>query len=86
MQTVIARFHHPSRDLEEIEDELRANGAPDAHITGYLVGMTFETDSRKEAAEAARRVLDHSSATRIKVIKRESGRPPRPLADEPTYA
>jgi hypothetical protein len=84
MQTVIARFHHPSRDLEKIEDELRANGAPDAHITGYVVAITFETDSHKEAAKAARRALDRTSATRIKVIKRESGR--RPSADEPIHA
>jgi hypothetical protein len=73
MQTVVARFHHWTRDLKEIEDELRTNGAPDAHITGYVVVMTFETDSHKEAAERARRILDRSGATRIKVIKRESG-------------
>jgi hypothetical protein len=73
MQTVVARFHHLSRDLEEIEDMLGASGAPDAHITGYLVAMTFDdAESHKEAAHAARRALDGIGATRIKVIKRES--------------
>lgn len=72
MQTVVARFHHLSRDLEEIEAELRANGAPDTHITGYVVAMTFDSESHKEAADAARRALDSIGATRIKVIKRES--------------
>ncbi|MBV8258784.1 MAG: hypothetical protein JO073_13300 [Actinobacteria bacterium] len=70
MQTVVARFHHLSRDLEEIEDELRANGAPDAQITGYVVAMTFDTDSHKKAAADARRALDGMGATRIKIIKR----------------
>jgi hypothetical protein len=72
MQTVVARFHHVSRDLSEIEAELRAHGAPDAHITGYVVAMTFDTESHKEAAADARRALDGIGATRIKVIKRES--------------
>jgi len=72
MQTVVARFHHLGRDLEELEDMLRANGAPDARITGYLVAMTFDTESHKEAAHAGRRALDSIGATRIKVIKRES--------------
>lgn len=72
MHTVVARFHHFSRDLEEIEDKLRASGAPDAHITGYLVAMTFDGESHKEAAHSARRALDGIGATRIKVIKRES--------------
>jgi hypothetical protein len=72
MQTVVARFHHLSRDLGELEDELRANGAPDAQITGYVVAMTFDSGSHKEAAEAGRRALDGIGATRIKVIKRES--------------
>jgi hypothetical protein len=34
--------------------------------------MTFDGDSHKEAADAARRALDGIGATRIKVIKRES--------------
>jgi hypothetical protein len=72
MQTVVARFHHASRDLEELEDGLRANGAPDAQITGYLVAMAFESESHKEAADAPRRALDGIGASRIKVIKRES--------------
>jgi len=71
MQTVVARFHHLSRDLEEIEDKLRASGVPDTHITGYVVAMTFDSESHKEAAHAARRALDGIGATRIKVIKRE---------------
>jgi hypothetical protein len=78
MQTVVARFHHLTRDLEEIEDELHANGAPAAHITGFLVAMTFETGSHRDAAKEARRALDRIGATRIKVIKRESARPPAP--------
>jgi len=86
MHTVIARFHHVTRDPAKIEDTLRANGAPDAHVTGYVVAMTFETDSHKEAAEAARRVLDRSGATRIKVVKRESGPAASSALDEFIHA
>jgi hypothetical protein len=68
MHTVVARFHHVTRDSDEIEDTLRVNGAPDAHLTAYVVAMTFDTDSHKDAAKAAR---DRSGATCIKVVKRE---------------
>lgn len=70
MQTVVARFHHESRDLAKLEEELQALGAEDAHITGYVVAMTFDAESHADAAKAARRALDRIGATRLKIIKR----------------
>lgn len=71
MQTVVARFHHQSRDLSEIEQRLLAKGARDAAVTGYVVALTFDADSHPEAADEARRVLDAAGATGIKIIKRK---------------
>jgi hypothetical protein len=67
--TVIARFHHLSRDLDQLESNLVGAGAEDAHITGYTVALTFPAGSQERAAEAARRVLDRIGATRIKITK-----------------
>ena len=69
MQTVVARFNHPSRNLSEIEADLIAHGAADAAITGYIVAMTFDTKSHKDATKAAKRALDGVGATRLKVTK-----------------
>ena len=69
MHTVVARFHHVSREPAEIENDLVTRGADDAHITGYTVAMTFDTESREEAATVARRLLDGIGATRIKITK-----------------
>lgn len=71
MQTVVARFHHQSRDPSEIEQRLLAKGARDAAVTGYVVAMSFDGDSHGEAAVEAQRVLDAAGATSIKIIKRE---------------
>ena len=57
MDTVVARFHHLGRDLDELEDALVAAGARDARITGYTVVLTFDSDSHDEATEWARRAL-----------------------------
>jgi hypothetical protein len=69
VHTVVARFHHPSRDLAEVEAELVARGAHDAAITGYTVTMTLDAELHREAAKAAKRILDGIGATRIKVTK-----------------
>lgn len=69
MHTVVARFHHLSRDLGEIEDDLVARGADDARITGFTVALTLDADSHEDAAEDARRLLDRIGATRIKITK-----------------
>jgi hypothetical protein len=68
--TVVVRFHHPNRDLDEIEDDLRAAGADDALVTGYTVAMSIDAGSHKEATKAARQILDGFGATRIKITKR----------------
>ena len=70
MYTVVVRFHHPSRDLDEIENDLKAAGADDALVTGYTVAMTLDAGSHKDAAKAARKILDRFGATRIKITKR----------------
>jgi hypothetical protein len=70
LYTVVARFHHASRDLDEIERELKASGADEAAITRFTVVMTFEGQADKDAAKTARRVLDRIGATRIKITKR----------------
>jgi len=70
VDTVVARFHHLGRDLDELEDALVAAGARDARITGYTVVLTFDSDSHDEATEWARRALDRIGATKIKITKR----------------
>ena len=70
METVVARFHHPARDLDELEELLGEAGASEPRITGYTVVLTFDTDSHDQAIEAARKALDRVGATRIKVTKR----------------
>jgi hypothetical protein len=70
VQTVVARFHHVSRDLDELESEMLAHGAQEAQITGYVVAMTFDAESHAQAAKKAKRVLDGIGATRLKVVKR----------------
>jgi hypothetical protein len=69
VNTVVARFNHPSRDLAEIEDELVRRGVGDARITGYVVAMTVNVGSRLEAEEIARHALDRTGATKIKITK-----------------
>ncbi len=69
MHTVVARFHHLNRDLAEVEADLVAQGADDAVITGYIVAMTLDAESHREAAEAAKDILDGIGATRVKVTK-----------------
>ena len=69
MHTVVARFHHVSREPAAIENDLVTRGAGDAHITGYTVAMTLDADSRDEAATLARQLLDGIGATRIKITK-----------------
>jgi hypothetical protein len=70
MQTVVARFHHLKRDLEELESDLVSHGAEDAAITGYVVALTLDEPSHRDAAEAAKQLLDGIGATRIKITKR----------------
>jgi len=70
VETVVARFHHPIRDLDELEVLLGRAGARDPHITGYTVVLTFDSDSHEDAVETAREVLDRVGATRIKITKR----------------
>jgi hypothetical protein len=85
VQTVVARFHHTSRDLDEIERDMRTSGADDAVITGYTVAITFDADSHKEATKKARRALDAIGATRIKITKQSAKHTPRedePVADQ----
>ena len=87
MYTVVARFHHGSRDLDEIERKLEAAGARDATITRYTVVLTFEDGSSKDAAKRARQILDRVGATRIKITKRGPSLPPptqAPQRTEPT--
>jgi hypothetical protein len=69
VHTVVARFHHLSRDLAELEEDLVAGGADGARITAYTVALTLDTDTREEAGEVAKRILDGIGATRIKVTK-----------------
>jgi len=70
VQTVIVRFHHPSRDLDQIENDIEDAGAGDALVTGYTAALSIDAASHKEAAKAARRILDTSGATRIRITKR----------------
>jgi hypothetical protein len=70
MHTVVARFHHDSRDLSEIEKELVAQGAEEAVITRYTVAISINADSREEATAMAQQLLDGIGATRIKITKR----------------
>ena len=67
MHTVIARFHHHSRDLDLLESDLVRAGADDAQITGYTVALTFTAGAEESAVEAARRALDRIGATGIKI-------------------
>ena len=69
MQTVIARFHHLKRDLDELETDIVGNGANDAAITGYIVALTLDEASHPDASEAAKKLLDGIGATRIKITK-----------------
>jgi hypothetical protein len=69
VHTVVARFHHVSREPAEIENDLVTRGADDARITGYTVAMTLDAESREEAATVARQLLDGIGATRIKITK-----------------
>lgn len=71
MQTVVARFHHRSRDLDRLEADLVAAGAESAHITGYTVALTFGAEPEEKARTTARRILDGIGATRIKVPKHQ---------------
>ena len=70
METVVARFHHPTRDLDELEAALSEAGARAPRITGYTVVLTFDSDSHEDAVEAARETLNRVGATRIKVTRR----------------
>jgi hypothetical protein len=70
VETVVARFHHPTRDLDELEELLGDAGAKAPRITGYTVVLTFDSDSHEQAIQAARKALDRVGATRIKVTKR----------------
>jgi len=70
VQTVVVRFNHLSRDLGEIERDLVAHGADDAAVTGYVVALTLNTKSHKDAVKAAKRILDGIGATRMKITKR----------------
>ena len=76
MHTVIARFHHLDRDLDDLESDLVRAGAEDAQITGYTVALTFGAESRERAGDAARRVLDRIGATGIRIHRPKQG-PPR---------
>ena len=69
MQTVVARFHHVSRDLASLERDLVIRGADDATITGYIVALTLDEPSHHDASKAAKRILDGIGATRIKITK-----------------
>jgi hypothetical protein len=75
VETVVARFHHPTRDLDELEELLGEAGAGDPRITGYTVVLTFDSDSHEHAMKAARKALDRVGATRIKVTKRGMKQP-----------
>ena len=55
MYTVVARFHHGSRDLDEIERTLEAAGATSAAITRFTVVMTFEEEESRDATKRARK-------------------------------
>jgi hypothetical protein len=69
VHTVVVRFHHVGRELDEIENDLVDAGAGGARITGYTVAMTLDAGSRDEACEIARRLMDGIGATRIKITK-----------------
>ena len=77
MTTVVARFHHPSRDLAEIEQNLLAAGAEDALITSFTVVLTVEAASRDTADKLARQLLDKTGASKVKILKH---RPKKALA------
>jgi hypothetical protein len=73
VNTVIAHFHHSSRDLVHLECALVQAGAADAFITGYTVALTFPDGSEASAVEAAHRALDQIGATKIKLRRRRVG-------------
>jgi hypothetical protein len=73
VHTVIARFHHLNRNLDELEADLVGAGARDAQITGYTVALTFGGDSREQAGEVARGVLDRIGATGIRIHRPKQG-------------
>ena len=86
MHTVIARFHHLNRDLDDLESDLVRAGAEDAQITSYTVALTFDAGSGEPAGDAARRVLDRIGATGIRIhLPRPTFRPrhdaPRDVVD-----
>jgi hypothetical protein len=76
MQTVIARFHHVNRDLDELETEIVGHGANEAVITGYIVALTLDEASHHDASETAKKLLDGIGATRIKITKHGRKRVP----------
>jgi hypothetical protein len=87
LYTVVARFHHGSRDLDEIERKLEAAGATSAAITRFTVVMTFDEEESRDATKRARKILDRVGATRIKITKRGPSLPPptqAPQRTEPT--
>ena len=75
IHTVVARFHHPNRELATVEEDLVAHGADDARITGYIVAMTLDAESHLEAVHTAKRILDNIGASRIKITKHRAKRP-----------
>jgi hypothetical protein len=77
VNSVVARFHHVSRDLDQIESDLLRAGAKDAQITGYTVVLTVSADSERSAAEMARQTLDQVGATDIKIRYARPSRGPR---------
>ena len=79
VNTVVVRFHHPSRDIGQIESDLVRAGARDARVTGYTVALDFGEASKESAVEAARHALDQIGATRIKVRYPKRSRPQQRL-------
>jgi len=76
VHTVVARFHHPTRDLAEVEASLVAHGADGAVITGYIVAMTPDAKTHREATASAKQILDGIGANRIKITKHGT-KPPK---------
>ena len=74
MNTVIARFHHHGRDLDDLESALVRAGADDAQITGYTVALTFRDGSEESAVASTHRLLDQIGATHIKIRRRKLSR------------
>jgi hypothetical protein len=70
MNTVVARFHHPGRNLDQLESALLQAGVDDAHITGYTIAMTFRTGTEESSIDRAHRLLGQIGATHIKIRRR----------------